>query len=87
MLADLGLLPVLGLSLELSVLFLQRGDDGGVGHGGGVPEVGIVGGDLAEYPPHDLARTGLGKLRCFLSKGKRTNEYVKLLFLRYQHLY
>ena len=52
---DVLLLPV----DDLVPLLLQRRDDGGVGHGGGVAEILVVGRNLAEDAPHDLSRTSL----------------------------
>ena len=44
---------------DLVPLLLQRRDDGGVGHGGGVAEILVVGRNLAEDAPHDLSRASL----------------------------
>ena len=52
---DVLLLPV----DDLVPLLLQRRDDGGVGHGGGVAEILVVGRNLAEDAPHDLSRASL----------------------------
>lgn len=43
--------------------FEQRGDDGLVGEGGSVADVGVVDGDFPEDAAHDFARTGFGESR------------------------
>ena len=49
-------------------------DHGAVRHGGDVPQLPLVVGDLLENSPHDLARPGLGQTRGGLQRGGQATD-------------
>lgn len=58
------------LDVEVFVVLDDLADDGRVGQGSDVPEVvKLVGGHLAQDPPHDFAGPGLGQTAAELEGG------------------